>query len=166
MLQITPTANTATWATLSVEGLIVAEWVQVLQRECRQRMDSGCSVVLDLDGVSSIDYAGVLMLRALPPVACGDCECIATHQRPSGRWRGMNPNGRVTRSRVQATRATWLTLPLAIAAAVVAVARLGNGTGLDENGNPLGTTVPQAGEPVTFAAYVQPIFTANCALSG
>ncbi len=66
MLQITPTANTATWATLSVEGLIVAEWVQVLQRECRQRMDSGCSVVLDLDGVSSIDYAGVLMLRALP----------------------------------------------------------------------------------------------------
>ncbi len=74
--------------------------------------------------------------------------------------------GRVTRSRVKATRPTWRTLPLAIAAVGVAVARLGNGTGLDENGNPLGTTVPQAGEPVTFAADVQPIFTAHCALSG
>lgn len=40
----------------------------------------------------------------------------------------------------------------------------GDGTGLDENGNPIGT--PPTGTDVTLSGHVQPIFTANCALSG
>jgi hypothetical protein len=40
----------------------------------------------------------------------------------------------------------------------------GDGTGLDENGNPIGT--PPAGTDVTLSGDVQPIFTANCAFSG
>jgi hypothetical protein len=41
----------------------------------------------------------------------------------------------------------------------------GNGVGLDANGNPLGS---QAGcaDTVCFERDIQPIFTANCALSG
>ena len=40
----------------------------------------------------------------------------------------------------------------------------GDGTGLDENGNPIGTLPP--GDTVTLSGDVQPIFTANCAFSG
>lgn len=40
----------------------------------------------------------------------------------------------------------------------------GDGTGLDENGNPIGT--PGNGDGVTLSGDVQPIFTANCAFSG
>jgi len=39
----------------------------------------------------------------------------------------------------------------------------GDGTGLDENGNPIGPTPPDTG--VTLSGDVQPIFTANCAFS-
>jgi hypothetical protein len=48
---------------------------------------------------------------------------------------------------------------LALAACV------GDGTGLDPNGDPLGAGPPPPGT-VSFAADVQPIFTANCAFSG
>lgn len=41
----------------------------------------------------------------------------------------------------------------------------GSGEGLDENGNPLGPPGPPA-DSVTLSADVQPILTANCALSG
>lgn len=40
----------------------------------------------------------------------------------------------------------------------------GEGTGLDESGNPIGTTPP--GTTVTLSGDVQPIFSANCAFSG
>ena len=40
----------------------------------------------------------------------------------------------------------------------------GDGTGLDENGNPIGTLPPP--DAVTLSGDVQPIFTANCAFSG
>jgi len=40
----------------------------------------------------------------------------------------------------------------------------GDGTGLDENGNPIGTPPPD--DDVTLSGDVQPIFTANCAFSG
>ena len=46
----------------------------------------------------------------------------------------------------------------------------GDGTGLDENGNPLGPNPPadttSADTSATLSGDVQPIFTANCALSG
>jgi hypothetical protein len=46
----------------------------------------------------------------------------------------------------------------------VVVACVGDGTGLDENGNPIGTPLP--GDSVTLSGDVQPILTANCAFSG
>jgi hypothetical protein len=47
-----------------------------------------------------------------------------------------------------------------------ALACAGNGEGLDENGNPLGQPPPECTEAVCFERDIQPIFTANCALSG
>ncbi len=41
----------------------------------------------------------------------------------------------------------------------------GDGTGLDENGNPIGSTLPTA-DTITLSGDVQPIFTANCAFAG
>lgn len=41
----------------------------------------------------------------------------------------------------------------------------GDGTGLDENGNPIGMTMPST-DTLTLSGDVQPIFTANCAFSG
>ncbi len=46
----------------------------------------------------------------------------------------------------------------------VVAACVGDGTGLDENGNPIGT--PPPGDSVTLSGDVQPILTANCAVSG
>ncbi len=40
----------------------------------------------------------------------------------------------------------------------------GDGTGLDENGNPIGNPPPD--DSITLSGDVQPIFTANCATSG
>jgi mono/diheme cytochrome c family protein len=48
--------------------------------------------------------------------------------------------------------------------AIALAACVGDGTGLDENGNPIGT--PPPGDSVTLSGDVQPIFTANCAVSG
>jgi len=46
-----------------------------------------------------------------------------------------------------------------------ALACAGNGTGLDANGHPIGTG-DQCQDSVCFERDIQPIFTANCALSG
>ncbi len=60
------------------------------------------------------------------------------------------------------------TLLLTVACVVIllGMACVGDGTGLDENGNPLGAGESGTVESVTFSADVQPIFTLNCALSG
>ena len=57
----------------------------------------------------------------------------------------------------------WNTLPFAFALALAAC--VGDGTGLDPNGNPIGSGELPAGL-ISLARDVQPIFTANCALSG
>ena len=46
-----------------------------------------------------------------------------------------------------------------------ALACAGNGTGLDANGHPIGTG-GECQDSVCFARDIQPIFSANCALSG
>lgn len=51
---------------------------------------------------------------------------------------------------------------LLVACAVAAC--VGDGTGLDPNGNPIGSGGPP--DSISLARDVQPIFTANCALSG
>ena len=57
-------------------------------------------------------------------------------------------------------------LPL-VASLLMLGACVGQGTGLDSNGDPVGTN-PPPGPPgaATLSGDVQPIFTANCALSG
>ena len=57
----------------------------------------------------------------------------------------------------------WKVLPLVLALGSTACA--GDGTGLDENGHPIGSGAPPDGS-VSLTRDVQPIFTANCALSG
>jgi hypothetical protein len=53
----------------------------------------------------------------------------------------------------------WFVLALPLAACV------GDGTGVDPNGDP-SACVPASAGAVSFCADIQPIFTANCALSG
>ena len=57
------------------------------------------------------------------------------------------------------------TLPALGLLVLAALGCAGNGTGLDQNGNPLGS---QSGctDSICFERDIQPIFTANCALSG
>lgn len=57
----------------------------------------------------------------------------------------------------------WNVLPLIVA--LGSAACVGDGTGLDENGNPIGSGAPP-GDSISLSRDVQPIFTANCALSG
>ncbi len=54
--------------------------------------------------------------------------------------------------------------PVSVVLLGVLVACPGDGTGLDENGNPIGT-LPN-GDSLTLSGDVQPVFTANCAFSG
>lgn len=59
-------------------------------------------------------------------------------------------------------------IAIAVAAAPLLAGVLGcagNGNGLDANGNPIGST-GTCQDNVCFARDVQPIFSANCALSG
>lgn len=53
-------------------------------------------------------------------------------------------------------------------AALLLTACAGDGTGLDENGNPIGGPPEPPGPPaaVTLSGDVQPILTANCTFSG
>lgn len=54
-------------------------------------------------------------------------------------------------------------LTFTLALSVLLAGCPGDGTGLDENGNPIG---PPPEEGLTLSGDVQPIFTANCAFSG
>lgn len=65
MLRISRVAGRSSRTTLRVEGRIVAEWVAVLERECRRALQGNRSVHLDLSGVTFIDGDGVATLRQL-----------------------------------------------------------------------------------------------------
>jgi len=65
MLRISQTPATHP-ATLTLEGEISGRWVPELRRECARVLDgSGGGLVLDLAGVSSIDVAGLALIREL-----------------------------------------------------------------------------------------------------
>lgn len=53
--------------------------------------------------------------------------------------------------------------PWSVLALVAALGCVGDGTGLDPNGDPVGSGPPPGG--VSFADDIQPIFTANCTFS-
>lgn len=65
MLRITEAALAARAVTLRLEGRLMADWVAVLEAECRSRLERGETVRLDLADVVSIDGDGIRQLRAL-----------------------------------------------------------------------------------------------------
>ena len=65
MLRITQVRLTASVVTLKVEGRVAADWVGVLEAECRHHTDDGRDVELDFRDVSMIDCDGISMLRRL-----------------------------------------------------------------------------------------------------
>lgn len=65
MLRISKAAASPSLATLRVEGRVVAEWVPVLERECRLALQENGHVRLDLSAVTFVDGRGVAALRRL-----------------------------------------------------------------------------------------------------
>jgi len=65
MLRITKVADGSGAVTLKVEGRIVSEWVQVLERECLEGLRKKREVVLDFADVAFVDGQGIRMLRRL-----------------------------------------------------------------------------------------------------
>jgi hypothetical protein len=65
MLRITQVRLTASVVTLKVEGRVAADWVQVLEEECRRHTGDGRDVQLDFTEVSMVACDGIAMLRRL-----------------------------------------------------------------------------------------------------
>jgi anti-anti-sigma regulatory factor len=65
MVRIQKIVESPTETTLSAEGRIVAEWVAVLEHECREALRDTLRVQLDLAAVTFIDARGIEMLRRL-----------------------------------------------------------------------------------------------------
>jgi hypothetical protein len=74
MLRLTPTSD-PTAVTLKAEGRIVAEWGDLLERECVARVARGERVRLDLGGVTYVDGVGVDVLRRLAPARIEIVNC-------------------------------------------------------------------------------------------
>lgn len=65
MLRVTTTDERSTTVKLKVEGRIASEWTDVLERECRARLQQRRSVLLDFSGVTFVDRSGVELLKSL-----------------------------------------------------------------------------------------------------
>lgn len=69
MLRISHESQTEGWVTLRLEGEINGRWVDELRRECDGQRGGAArddrQLVLDLADVSSIDAAGLALLREL-----------------------------------------------------------------------------------------------------
>jgi anti-anti-sigma regulatory factor len=48
---------------LLLQGFIVAEWAEVLERECAELLGAGLPVTLDLSGVSFVGRSGIEVLK-------------------------------------------------------------------------------------------------------
>jgi len=64
-LWIRITAETASAATLGLEGQISARWVSVLEEESSRLLGEGKDLVLDLSGVTYISLEGARVLSEL-----------------------------------------------------------------------------------------------------
>jgi hypothetical protein len=51
---------------LRLEGRVVGPWVEQLRRSCRDALDAGARVVIDLGEVSFVDRDGLALLGGLP----------------------------------------------------------------------------------------------------
>ena len=65
MLRLTRTTDNASEVVLKAEGQIVAEWVTLLEAECRELLLPKRRVMLDLADVSYLDSHAVRMIREL-----------------------------------------------------------------------------------------------------
>ncbi len=65
MLRITIADERAKSATLKVEGRIEADWVELLERECRTLLRQGKHLFLDFSAVRVIDSRAADMLKRL-----------------------------------------------------------------------------------------------------
>jgi anti-anti-sigma factor len=65
MLRLTRTSIANSEVVLKAEGQIVAEWVALLESECRELLATERHVALDLSDVSYLDSQAVRMLREL-----------------------------------------------------------------------------------------------------
>jgi len=65
VLRISKAVASPSLATLRVEGRVVAEWVPVLERECRLALQENGRVRLDLSAVTFVDGRGLAALRRL-----------------------------------------------------------------------------------------------------
>jgi hypothetical protein len=65
MLRITRTSPTPSDVVLKVEGQLMAEWVGLLESECRPLLGGDQRVQLDLGAVNYMDRRAVRLLREL-----------------------------------------------------------------------------------------------------
>lgn len=65
LTRLTQSAQRGSEIVLKAEGQIVAEWVPVLEAECRELLGTDQVVVLDLGAVSYLDTRAVGLLRRL-----------------------------------------------------------------------------------------------------
>jgi anti-anti-sigma regulatory factor len=75
MLRLTRTAQSPSRVVIKAEGQVVAQWVSVLEDECRGLAGGHHRVVLDLAGVTYLDARGVRLIQALSagPVSIVNC---------------------------------------------------------------------------------------------
>jgi anti-anti-sigma regulatory factor len=75
MLRLTCIRARSHEVTLQAEGQIVAEWVALLEEECRELLEQDHHVSLDLGKVSYLDQRAVKMLHDLAgkPVSIVNC---------------------------------------------------------------------------------------------
>lgn len=66
MLRITLGEDEGMWVRLLLEGRIAGPWASALDLECRRLLERGVNVMIDFQGVSSVDEEGFAVLRALP----------------------------------------------------------------------------------------------------
>ncbi len=75
MLRLTRIRARSQEVTVEAEGQIVAEWVALLEEECRELLEADNRVSLDLGKVSYLDQRAVKMLHDLAgtPVSIINC---------------------------------------------------------------------------------------------
>jgi len=65
MLKVTCVAESDKSVRLKLEGRVVGEWIDVLERECKVCLGQRSELILDLSAISFVDDRGVKMLKAM-----------------------------------------------------------------------------------------------------
>jgi anti-anti-sigma regulatory factor len=65
MLRLTRTSKPPHEVILLLEGQIVAQWVRLLEDECRELLSADRQILLDLSGVTYLDRQAARLLREL-----------------------------------------------------------------------------------------------------